>query len=97
MQCNFEAHGIFWVCSQCGLTIPKKNDKKPRSTCKGQWTVTKNKPKRNKATTDTSQKKRNCGGCKKKLTKSIIQKSITKSKQTQQIKLQELRDKLDKK
>lgn len=45
----------------------------------------------------TAKKKHKCGGCAKKVTKAIIQKSIAKSKQTQQIKLQELRDKLDKK
>jgi hypothetical protein len=55
-------------------------------------------PHAKKTTMPKSTKKiKKCGGCKKKLTKSLIQKSIIKSKQTKQIKLQELRDKLDKK
>jgi len=45
----------------------------------------------------TVKKKHKCGECAKKVTKALIQKSITESKQTKQIKLQELRDKLDKK
>jgi hypothetical protein len=65
-----------------------------------QWTIdTKHAayPHAKKTTMPKPKKTKKCGGCKKKLTKSLIQKSITASKQTQQIKLQELRDKLDKK